>query len=232
VADSTSSGAVPDEPGRAKTSRDRTMSVGRLVASGAVILVIGLVVGLAAGYKIEQQRTKDDIASAKAAAKAAPAGAAEGAKSVRLVGKVGVTAPDSVTITVDGTKTMRFVTTPTTVVVKAASGTAGDITSGSRVVWKPKEGQLTEAEEVIVLPADAKMGSLVVSATPDSMTFKSNGKDVTVSTKGATISKVSTAKTTDIATGGKVVAQTRRTDPTTLSAVEVIVLPKSSKFVE
>ena len=73
---------------------------------------------------------------------------------------------------------------PKTVVVKASPGTASDITPGSRVVWKPKAGQLTQAEEIIVLPANAKLGSLVVSSTPDSITFKSNGKNVTVSIEG------------------------------------------------
>jgi hypothetical protein len=209
------------------------MSVGALGVSAAVILVVGLVVGLAAGYKIEQQRTKDDLKKAEAASKGSSSGTkgSAGATNVRLVGKVGVTAPDSVTLTVDGTKTMKFLTTPTTIVVKASPGTASDITKDSRVVWKPKSGQLTQAEEVIVLPASAKLGSPVVSATPTSMTFKSNGKDVTVSIEGATVLKVSTAKKDDITTGGKVVAQTRRTNPSTLSATEVIVLPSSSKFV-
>jgi hypothetical protein len=213
--------------------RIKSMSLGALIASGALILIVGLVVGLAGGYKIEQQRTKDDIKSAKAAAKAQPksGGAAATGAAVRLAGKVGVTAPDSVTITVDGAKTMKFATSPKTIIVKASPGTASDITKGSRVVWKPVAGQVAQAEEVVVLPANAKMGSLVVSATPDSMTFKNNAKDVTVSIQGATVLKVATAKATDITTGGKLVAQARRASNSSLSATEVIVLPSSSKFV-
>jgi len=213
--------------------RIKSMSVGALVVSAAVILVVGLVVGLAAGYKIEQQRTKDDLKKAESASKGSGSGTkgSAGATNVRLVGKVGVTAPDSVTLTVDGSKTMKFLTTPTTIVVKASPGSASDITKDSRVIWKAKAGSLSEAEEVIVLPANAKLGSQVVSATPTSMTIKNNGKEITVSTQGASVFKVATAKTGDITTGGKVVAQTRRTNASTLSATEVIVLPSSSKFV-
>src|SRR5690349_7576269 len=176
------------------------MSVGALAVSAAVILVVGLVVGLAAGYKIEQQRVKNDNKKAESTSKGSGNGAngSTSPTNVRLIGKVGVTDPNSVTLTVEGAKTMRFLTTPTTIFVKASPGTASDITQGSRVVWKAKAGSLAEAEEVVVLPADAKLGSAVVSATPTSMTIKNNGKEVTVSTQGATVLKVTTAKRDDI----------------------------------
>jgi hypothetical protein len=136
-----------------------------------------------------------------------------------------------VSITVGGKTTRRFVMDGTTVVVKATPAKPSDITSGSRIVWKAKSGQQTVADEVIVLTSDAKLGTDVVSATPTSMTIKENGKNVTVDTSGATVEKAEAAKATDIATGDKVLAQTRRTNASTLSAIEVIVLPSSSKFV-
>jgi hypothetical protein len=50
-----------------------------------------------------------------------------------------------------------------------------------------------------------------------------------VSTKGATVEKVTSATTSDIATGVTVLAQARHTAVETL-AVEIIVLPTTSKF--
>ena len=218
-------------------ARIRRMSTGALVGSAVVVLVVGLVIGLAGGYAIEHQRTKNDVANAKkqAATKASNSSSqgtgtgSSGGAAVRLTGKVGTTTADEVTLTENGA-TKKFLTNSSTVVVKASPGSASDITTGSRVVWRPVPGQLAQAAEVVVLPANAKMGSEVVSATPTSMTIKSNGKTVTISTQGATVENVTTAKTTDIAAGDKLVAQARQANGAT-TATEVIVLPTSSKFV-
>ena len=81
-----------------------------------------------------------------------------------------------------------------------------------------------------MLPANAKVGTPVVSATANSMTLKRSSGNVTISTNGATVQKVATANTTDLATGAKVVVQARQTNQA-LDAVEVIVLPNTTKFV-
>jgi len=97
-------------------------------------------------------------------------------------------------------------------------------------VWKPKTGQLTQAEEIIVLPPDAKIGSSVVGVTPTSMQLKGASGNVTVSTSGASIEKVVTATLTDATPGEKVVAQSRHAGSSN-TATEIILLPTSSKFV-
>jgi hypothetical protein len=104
-------------------------------------------------------------------------------------------------------------------------GTASDITADSRVVFKASGG-LTDAQEVIVLPASATLGSSVTSVTPTSVTLRSNGKDLTVNAKGATVDTVTTAPTI----GNKIVVQPGDADPR--GATEVIVLPNTSKFVD
>ena len=77
-----------------------------------------------------------------------------------------------------------------------------------------------------MLPANAKTGTVVVSATANSMTIKNSLDNRTVSTNGATVEKVTTAKATDIATGAKVVVSARQT-----TVLEVIVLSNTSKLV-
>jgi hypothetical protein len=217
--------------------RIKQMSGSALIVSAVVILVVGLVVGVAAGYEIEHQRVKNDVANAKkeaakkgTASSSTPQGTANG-PAVRLVGKVGTATPDAITLTVGGTTTKKFVTSSKTLVVKAAPGSAADIKPGTRVVWSAVPKEITQAQEIVVLPGSARLGSLVVSTAPDSMTIKSNGNNITVSTKGATIENVTTAKTSDITTGDKLVAQTRQMNASTYSATEVIVLPSASKFV-
>jgi len=132
---------------------------------------------------------------------------------------------------VNGKPSRKVALRPTTTFVKAVAGTASDITKGSRVVWKAKKGELTAAEEVIVLPAQAKLGILVIAVAPDSVTIKSaKGKDVKVTTTGATIEKVTNATKADAAKGSTVIAESRQTKGV-LTATEIIVLPTSTKFV-
>lgn len=220
-------GSTQAQPAKGLGARIKRMSPAALLLSGAVVLVVGLVVGLAAGYKIEQQRTKNDVKNAKAQAVAQSGSNQAGAPATsRLTGKVGTAAP-GLTMTVGGKP---VVTSATTVVVKASAGSPSDIKAGDRVVSKPKQGQTTQAEEIIVLPANSKLGSPVVSATANSMTITSGGKNVTVNTTGATVLTVTAAKTTEITPGAKVITQVRRTNGSTLTATEVILLPATSKF--
>ena len=222
--------ATKSKPGLGE--RIKHMSSGALIGSAVGILVVGLIVGLGAGYKIEQNRTKNDVKNAKAEASKKPAagGSTAANASVRYVGKVGATTPNEITLAGSSTG-HKFLTSSGTVVVKATSGSPSDITTGARIVWKPVKGQSTQADEVIVLPADAKMGTSVISATPTTMEIKGTSGNVTVDTSKATVEKVTTAKLTDVAVGDKVVAQAQRV-ASTVTATEIIVLPSTSKFVE
>jgi hypothetical protein len=206
-----------------------------LLGAGALVLVVGLVAGFGIGYKVEQSRTRDDVKKARenAAAKAAGKDKPAAATTVRLVGKVGATSDESVTITVDGKTTRRLTVSTGTLFVKTVPGSAADIKKGSRVVWKPKSGSLTTAEEIIVLPAQrSRLGVLITDVASGSLTFKGNGgKAVKVTTTGAPVEKVTTAQKSDVATGTTVMAQTRQSKNGVLSATQIIVLPNGTKFV-
>jgi hypothetical protein len=244
VSETTESSDVsePHEPGVGLGERVKNLSVGALVGWAVAILVVGLVVGLGAGYLIEKARVQNDIKNLKkkiATTKAANTPTTERPTTPAQVGKAAVsgtvvtTAPGSVTMTVagigpDAGTARQFATTARTVVVKAVPGTASDIVAGSRVEFHAA-GSLSDAQEVIVLPANAKVGLSVTSATPTSMTLDSNGKPITVNTKGATIDTVTTAPPSDITTGSKILVQPGGGNPPT--ATEVIVLPNTTKFV-
>ena len=209
--------------------RIKRLSLAGILGSAAAILVVGVVVGLGAGYKIEQNRVKNDVKAAEARASKKAAAQTQGQApnpNVQLRGKVAATTAKEVTLTVP----QQFTTNQATIVFKATLGTPTDITTGAQVVWNAKKGQPTQAEGVIVLPAKARMGWSVVNASANSMTIKSGTKTVTVSTTGATVETVTSAKATDIATGAKLVTQARQTKKT-LTALEVIVLPSTSTFV-
>lgn len=206
--------------------RIKRLPLAWILGSAAVILVVGLLLGLAAGYKIEQTRAKNDVRAANLRASKSAATQPQGQPpNVQFRGKVATASANGFNLTVGGA-TKQLLTDQATIVVKTTPGTPTDIAAGMRVVWKPKKGQRTQADEVIVLPANAKTGVVVVSATANSMTLKSSLNNRTVSTNGATVEKVTTAKATDIATGVKVVVQARQT-----SVLYVIVLSNTSKLV-
>jgi hypothetical protein len=231
---STSANGGGTEPKPTFADQIKGMSFGALIGSAVAILVVGLVIGLAAGYKIEQTRTKNDVNRLKEANKATGSKPSKNAPpptattSVRLAGTVGTATNGTVTLS-GGTSPQTFQTDTTTAVVRATPGSASDITAGQRVVWQGKSGQLTQAAEVIVLPADAKIGSVVVSATPTSMQITSSNGNLTINTSGATVDKVTTAALTDVTPGNKIVAQARLAGSTD-TAIEIILLPSSSKF--
>ena len=210
----------------------KRQSLPTLLGAIALVLVVGLGAGFGIGYKVEQSRTKSDLKKAReaAAAKAAKKPAAAATAAVRLIGKVDATTANNVSITV-GKTSRKVAIRPATTYVKAVAGSASDVTKGSRVIFKGKQGSLTVAEEVIVLPAQAKLGVLLTDVASGSMTLKNaKGKDAKVTITGATIEKVQNATKTDVATGSTIIAETRQTNGVT-TATEIIVLPAGSKFV-
>ena len=102
------------------------------IVSVVVALLIAGVAGLVIGWKVEQQRVKDDLSN------------------IRPIGTVTALDDDSVTIalqTADGSKT--YVLTDRTTVHGS-----GDMAEGSTVLvrsWRGAEGGL-EANEIVVLP--------------------------------------------------------------------------------
>jgi hypothetical protein len=209
----------------------KRQSLATLLGAVVLVLVVGLGAGFAIGYKVEQSRTKDDVQKARDSAKAAKNNKEPGGTAfIRLIGKVDDATADNVSITVSGKPSRKVAIRPATTYVKAVPGTAADIKKGARILWKAKAGSLNAAEEIIVLPAQAKLGILLSDAASGSMTYKTDkGKDFKVITGAATIEKVENAKKTDVAKGTTVIAQSRQTN-NVLTATEIIVLPAGTKF--
>jgi hypothetical protein len=121
--------AAPTTPAPAPrtTGSNRTP----LIITAIVALAVGGVIGLAAGWKIEQSRVKDDV------------------KNVRPVGTVTAVDDGSVTIdlvTASGTRT--YTLSDATVVEQADRAEAADITEGAKILVKSNGEQ---ASEIIVL---------------------------------------------------------------------------------
>jgi hypothetical protein len=209
----------------------KRQSLTTLLGAVALVLVVGLGAGFAIGFKVEQSRTKDDLKKARENATAKAAKNNNGSPAaVRLIGKVDATTAENVSIAVNGKPSRKVAIGSATTFVKAVPGSAADITKGSRIVYKAKKGSFTTAEEIIVLPAQAKLGILLTDAASGSMTFKNNkGKDVKVTTTGATVEKVENATKADVAKGSTIIAQSRQTN-NVLTATEIIVLPAGTKF--
>jgi hypothetical protein len=124
---------------RSSTGVSRTV----LVVAVLVAVVVAGIAGVAVGWKVEQNRVKDDV------------------KKVRPVGTVTAVDDGSLTVslqTSSGTQT--YAITKGTVVDQAREGEPGDITTGSTVLVKSfsKNGKL-EASEIIVLPDSTKLGT-------------------------------------------------------------------------
>jgi hypothetical protein len=132
-------------------------------------------------------------------------------------------------------------TTPTTAAGTATSGTGTPTTAVGRPAFAAKSILIVSGTLGI------RMGSIVTSVTPDSMTFKSpNGKSVTMSTVGAHVSKTTPATKALLTAGQHVLVRTylppvkkaakpkqgkkARVVRRTRLALEVVILPTPSAF--
>jgi hypothetical protein len=120
----------------------RGMGTAAVVVSVIAALAIGGIIGLLVGWKVEQQRVKDDV------------------KNVRPVGTVTAVNDTSMKValkTSSGGRT--YVITSATKVDPAANGSE-NIASGDVVIVKSKKvnGKL-QATEVVILPKDTKFGN-------------------------------------------------------------------------
>jgi hypothetical protein len=115
-----------------------------LLASVLAAAIAAGLVGVGVGWKIEQQRVKDDLGN------------------IRPVGTVTAIEDDSVTVdllTGDGTRT--YVLTDQTVVDSAQEGDVSDVVEGSIVLVRNRPGSddRLQAIEIVVLPESTTFGA-------------------------------------------------------------------------
>ena len=134
---STTEATAPDQP-RPQVSRTA------LIVSVIVALALGGLAGVVVGWKVEQQRVKDDV------------------QNVRPVGRITAVNGDSVTVKLSSSGDVEtFSFSDSTTVDSAEAGTSADVVQGATVLIKSgrdSDGKL-EAREIIVLPKSTTFGT-------------------------------------------------------------------------
>jgi hypothetical protein len=214
-----------------KTSADEWVRKGPTQAI-AVVAVVGIIlgglIGLGVGYKVEQSRTKDQVTKLRkqVANKKAPSGLLSGPLSQRI-GKV--TAKSGTTITVATKKhgSQTLATTALTLFEETIKGTIADVHPGRRILVT------AGGSDIIVLSARSKLGRVVSKVASDVIKIeKGNGSpEGSIKTTDVhRVEKLKSVKLADVATGDQVLAGGRAKDNKTFSTVEVIVLADGSGF--
>lgn len=198
-------------------------------------ILIGAVVGLGVGYKIEQSRTRNgvnrlhqQIKTLQQKLNTSAGGTRPTVAPVsRRVGKVTAAAAGSFTVSTKLGGSQVLVTSASTVFEKAVRGSVADVKVGSRVLV------VSGGSEIMVLGAKSKLGRLVGKVAKTSIVVNAgNGLPAGTIKKSAVklVSTLRSATSADIAPGTSVLAGGRPTTLTRLATIEIIVLPRGSRF--
>jgi hypothetical protein len=207
-----------------------------LLGTIALAVVVALLAGFVIGYKVENSRgkpVKKVAATKKHKPKRTPGGAKFQLKAAPLLvgGTYGVTAKKLVVLN-SKAKPVQIGIGPKTKVAVAEAAKASDIVVGSKVLIQPVGSSKTKAAEVVVLPATSHLGAAVTAVTPGtSMTIKDlSGKDIVITTTGATIEKTRSGTRRNIAKGDKLIVYYYVVRNRRNAAVQIVVLPSGTKF--
>jgi hypothetical protein len=212
----------------------RAKPVRAIACVAGVGLVVGVVVGVGAGFKIEQHRVNHDVArirtrlaggspttTPKAKSKVA---SGSGTKLVERIGAVTTTGADTITLATKRHGSVLVHVTGSTF-EQAVKGSTADIIAGRRVFVAKG------AHDVLVLTTGRRLGRRVTSVA--------NGVASVTATRGIarlqlskiqTVDTTSTATPSDIKIGSHVLTWVHPGAKGTFDAVEVIVLPAGSAF--
>jgi hypothetical protein len=214
-----------------KSSADEWVRKGptqAIVVIAALGIVVGGLVGLGVGYKVEQSRTKSDVEKLQKQlkTKAAATGPVTCALGQR-VGKVTASSAGSITVSTKKGGTQTLASTAKTVFGKAVRGTIADVHSGLHVLVT------VGGKEMIVLPSGSKLGRAVTSVGSDKVKIaKGNGAPAgSISTADINlVSKVDKATAADVKTDDEILAGGCARAAKTFEPIEVIILPADSGF--
>jgi hypothetical protein len=198
-----------------------------MILVAAIGVVVGGVLGLGAGYKIEQNRTSSDVAKLKNELKAkgvqntaAPLG--------QRVGKVTAVTSNSISVQTPKQGVQEMRTSSATQVEKTAAAKTSDIAVGKRILVT------ISGTDVIILPTGSKLGRVVSIVSKGSFQIRTvRGKN---SPKLALnnvkhVSTLTAAKLSDVKTGSGILAGGRSTsNKKVFAASEIILLPTGSGF--
>ena len=194
----------------------------------AVGLVIGGLIGLGVGYKVEQSRIKSDVKKLQARLRAdrarrPPARVRSGSGS----GRCSTTSGTNITLTTKKRGAQVLVTNPTTVFETAVRGTIADVRSGRRVLVT------AGGNEIVVLPVGSKLGRVVSAVASDFIKLDDGNGAPASRIDTPEVHRVETlkpAKFADVTKDDNVLAGGRATNGDNFVATEVIVLPADSGF--
>ena len=202
----------------------------------AIGLLLGGVVGLGAGYKIERDRTRSDVrrltANLTKDKKTTPTGAKRTAvKEIALlnerIGRVTKIGSDTITVQTKRGRTFSSIhTTNATRYEQAAAGKRTDIAVGRRILTT------TSGSDAIVLAQHSALGLAVSKVASNSVSLdKAAGRGVARLSfaKMKVIDTISTTRASDIKSGSMILAG-GQTNKGTFDASEVILLPSDSGF--
>jgi len=196
-------------------------------------LVVGGVVGLGAGYKIEQNRVSAGVNRLKAQVaqghRTTPTSTNPAVKRLSLsnerIGSVTAISTDTIGLRTKKLGVVQLQTTNATQFEKAISGSRSAVTVGSRAV-------LTIGGDVLVFSNGSLLGRSITKVGPNSFTLAkvNSTKATTVAFAKLKVFDVLTAaKRADIKTGSDLMVSGHGSG-TGFVAVEVILLPAGSGF--
>jgi hypothetical protein len=202
----------------------RSKPVLAMVAVAAVGLVVGGIVGLGAGYKVEKNRVRDDVQRLQRQLKDAGA-TATSEKVVQRVGEIKAVSGATLTVKTRLQGDQDVETTSATF-RKTVEGTVDDIAVGKKVLVA------TGAREVIILDEGTEIGHAVTAVTDEGFTVAlDKGRSADVETSNVDkVYTLTTAESSDAKVDTGVVIAGKRVGSEGFQATEVIVLPTDSAF--
>jgi hypothetical protein len=201
-----------------------------MILVGALGLVIGGVIGLAGGYKIEQSRTKSDVQRLQQEIRDAQAKGVDigGGPLGQRVGKVSAVKDTTLTLSTNKQGDQTVTTSANTAFESTTKGSTSDITVGSRLLVA------LNGANVIVLPKDSNLGRLVTAVGSETFSIArpKGGRPLTI--KLDKVKDVSTTTPTDLSAvkvDAEILAGGRAVGKGSFAATEVILLPANNPFV-
>ena len=133
-----------------------------MILIAAVGIVIGGVVGLGAGFKIEQNRTRSDVKKLRAQLQQGVGGSGGTAPSAsaslgQRIGKVTTAAGGTLTVVTKRQGTQSVHTTGSTQYEQLVKGSTSNVVVGRRILVT------VSGEAVVVLPAGSQLGRMVTN---------------------------------------------------------------------
>ena len=200
-----------------------------VLAAAVVALLVGGVLGLGVGYKVEHDRVAKDVSRLrKELGTTTKKTKAKSGSKGREAGQVTVAAAGSLTLRTSKGATLTVNTSATTAFSKVTKGTASDIAVGRHVLV------VAPGVEVLVLPAGSTFGRAVTSSSADSFSLAAGNGLVAAKVKVTSATVVDTLTTTtssSVKATDQVMALGNPVASGPLTATDVIVLPSTSAFI-